>query len=822
MTYFQDDNGNTIELPEDFSFYSSAADLFNFSIKGSISTSFKVPNNSYFKGSFQYYSPLQSPSQGFNATYYSLVKNGNILFRGKLCLEREDDDWLYFFFIGGNANWMNAIQGKLKEFDYDEFKITWTNANIASLAGATSGFCFPLIDWAYQYKKLAGYFYTRIVDTNQDVQKSYSDFYPCFFLKSAMQHIFKKYQLQMGGDVLNDPVYQQMIITPDDGEIKRAPKFLKDRQTQVTLNSNQALRVDLSTNISFSRIIYDGSLLSFNNTAPAFYSYFVHNNFYIQIDINLTLSDAFPIEIILNNGSSDIATIDNFTTQVTTVPSVQSVSFKSLTIGLENQKNVFEGAVTDGQTLFFKAQIGKTFVGGWNSPSFPTVGSGGGNPLQGDSWKMTGTQTIGGNVCVANSVLVALCDNPGTTLTNWYQSKSLSQLAGDLYIKSDKSIATFSPRENMNDFYNNNDTLRACDILPDIDAIELIKFVCNYFCCIVYFDQATGTVNFNKLDNFKFETALDWSQYLQKRENNYAIKTAQNNFVKFTHCDDPILNTVNGFTGTTLNYGEINIQGLSQSLVNNDLFTIPFGAAVDRVWSAGNIQSPFIGLVELQDSNPLPITSITNNAGKAQFNNSNNTYIPGIIQTQIVRIEGTMNYDGYYVGWFATNNTFYSTATGDLIYIDNQLKGSTAYIYPQTITFKSQQSRILFFVPSYGYIISINGTSTTPIGTAYFSKPTTGASISSYKQGLNVGNISFFNYQDVPRFLDNFKILTRILQSPYIKLWIYLPEEVYASFNFSNFVYIKDEEQQRYLLVDAIQNYKDSKTLVEIDGYLIV
>jgi len=233
MTYLQNDAGNIIDLPDDFTLTSSAVDLFNFSIKGDISTTFRLPNNSYYKNSFTYWGPLQQPSQGFNAVYFNLVKNGNVIRRGKLYLEREDWDFMYFCFIGGNANWINKIQEKVKDLVYDDFSMVWKQSQIEATSGATSGFCFPFVDWAYKFYKTKSYYSIQITDVDQNTQKCYNDFYPCFFLKSALQEIFAYYGMQIGGDLLLDPVYQKMIITPDSGVIKRAPKFLKDRQSQV-------------------------------------------------------------------------------------------------------------------------------------------------------------------------------------------------------------------------------------------------------------------------------------------------------------------------------------------------------------------------------------------------------------------------------------------------------------------------------------------------------------------------------------------------------------------------------------------------------------
>jgi len=850
MTYFQDDNGNQIEIDDDLQIYKSAVNLFDFTIKGNFSTSFQIPNNSFYKNAFQYFTPLQLPSKGFQATVFNLVKNGNVIERGQLILEREDDDYLYFFFVSGNSNWISLIPDiSIRDIDYEDFKLTFSGTpytDIYATRNATSGFCFPMVDWGLLGNKCKAS--TELISyylNNYDTSKSFSpndtlsngfifpEFYPCFFVKSALQEIFSYCQLKIGGDLLNDPVYNQMIMTPDSGLIERANKFYTDRKAVATNNSNSSFST-FPAAIVFDGLLENGALQCWQQpAAPPHGRYIANKKAMYNIYFSITLSvGIFALFRVYKNGSS-VATY-----------SPQSPFVGGSFIAFSDSANVQSSesnfpyislALDTNDYLEFYMDFA-----GVNKGNFTPAGSFPGGSTVADHWRIAANGTCGGVNVFTGDIIQARKTGAGTgTASDWV----VAHISSGINVLANSTV-TVAPEKNPYQTPTmSTETLRASDILPDMKMIDFIKFVSNYFCVIPSYDNTTSTLSFNKLDNYDYLNAQDWSQFLQKLENNYQIQTAKYNYIRFNEVDDRYLKILGA--GNDLKYGDILIQGQSSTKLVNELYKIPFGAAMDRIDKNGFL-IPFIPLCDLENlGQPMAITSAQSNSvgfGAVAFNLPDTSDITS--QDNILAlIYATGIYDGYANGSFFSKGDPYTSYTTNQFTCNDINFTSTCkgYIQRVSFNFKSNQSRILFFAGeqqiSYynaqqntviwgGYGASQASTligipfALSSTGYAYFSKPTTSYIISSFKQGLNLDYYQG-GYNDIPRGLDYYKNLTRILNAPYVKGWFYLPETIYAAYKFDTFIFIKDEEQQRYYYVDSIENYKDSRTLVQVNMLLL-
>ena len=738
MTYFQNDDGDVLEMVDEFSLKRSCANLFAFEIKGDYSISFQMPNTSDVRNKLGYYSNVQTPNPAFSSSTWNLVKNGNIIGRGKMVIERDDYDNLYLFFASGNSNWLTLITGDVKDLDFDEYSLAWIETVVDTRKASTSGFVFPFVDWAYHGgHDISNVYHNTIVDKGADyINKSYTDFYPCFYLKNAVLHIITHFGLKLGGDILTDQLYNSLIITPDAGRIARASKFSNDRHTILLLSAADPFTT-VAAKIDFDLVVSDGALLCWDGTNLR---YVANKNCTIQVDVKLTLSATKIFTTYLyNNGAS----VDS---------AVNAVSSTVITVTL------YADVVT------------------------------------GDYLEIYGSASVGtGNV---------LADSKAE-----FKPKPFIQTGPSFY----------SPT---------TDILRASDILPSMKAMDFIKMVAQYFCCIVTYDPYTETVSMNKLDNYRLENAVDWSEFLQAYENNYAIKTAENNYIRVHQPDDIELDVHNN---TEKKFGEALLIGSSQAKENNDLFTIPFGGAVDKIGDNNyNILQPSIDLVGLKDDGaPFPYTSVSDMSPQARFNG---TGFPIMVAGQVVRLYGAGGYDGY--GIVDGGGT--STTTAFRLIGVNYINTFSGFFYLQTINFKNGQSRLLYFTPnlpttdfsklSSGFVLEEepNGATDTytSVGWAYYSKPITSYNISSYKQGVNTGALNAQG-NDVSTQNIYFKYISRILNSPYVKVQLYLPEADYAAFQFLTFITLIDGDNRKYYLVDSIENYKDSATMCQANLLLI-
>lgn len=828
MTYFESDNGNRVEISDDFSMYKSSVNLFDFTLKGNYSVTFQVPNNSYFKTSLGYFSPLQNPSVGFSSQNYNLVKNGTVIDRGKLILEREDKDFLYLFFASGNANWLvNIPDISVKDIDYDDFAISY-DTTVDSYSAATSGFCFPLIDVGYNGVKNTGKFSTLLYDNTADyINGTLTDFPPCFFIKSAMQSIFKYCQLKIGGDLLNDPIYQQMVITPESGQIKRANKFFTDRKVSLSPSANSPFgKINLDVvNGNGPLLCWDASLQRYNVKKACTLTVF--------FNINMNISCYSKIDVH-KNGSSFATQLSAFTGGCGFLPNGNSTNFNNndapkyvttdcyLGGKVSRYFTQFEVTVSDGDYLEFYANFGGTSKGTVSAAggSFP----GGGSALAGDWYTVSGSGPIGSvGPCILGvsngDVIQAKVNNAGNCASDW-----LYFPVGAGFNVLPQTTISIQPKEVLQVFSSGGiyDILRASDILPDIKMIELIKFVSQYFCAPPMFDISTQTVTFNKLDNFDYTKALDWSGYIQKLENNFQIQTARYNFIRFKQQEDGDVNALT--SNNTLRYGDVMIQGQSSTKITNDIYQFPFGATLDKMTKGINrMLIPSIPYVDIElDGSPAYISSVSNNAGLADFTvaTAMTDSTPGLTDKVYFVYGALTEYNGY----ISISGMSGTTVHTQLTYTNT----CNGYIQAVKFSFRDNQSRILFFAGSKNVSsfsdysgITVPSGNVNHLGYAYFSKPTTSYTVSSAKQGLNL-DYYIAGYADVPRRLDNYKNLSRILNAPYIKAWFLLPEVVYAAFNMDKFIYLRHRDQQKYYYVDSIENYKDSKTLVQVNMLLLI
>jgi hypothetical protein len=778
---------------------------------------------------------LQIPSKGFKATLFNMVKNGNVIERGQLVLEREDDDFLYFFFISGNSNWLNRIPDiSIKDIDYDEFAITFDNS-VAAYSTATSGFTYPLVDIGYNGKRNIQAFSTFVYDNTGDyLNGSLSEFPPCFFIKSAMQSIFTYCELKIAGDILTDRIYQQMIITPDSGQIQRADKFRTERKVNLEPSANSAFG-----KINLDVVNENGALLCWNTSTQR---YNVSKKCLINVKFNLNMNiSCYSAIKIYRNGVLHITTLSSFTGVCGFVPNGNSTNFNNNDVPKYVTIDCYTGGtadrfitetlvdVNDGDYLELYADFGGTYKGGVAAGgNFPAAGPN----LAGDTYTVTSNGTMGpvfpGGCQITvhiGDVIQAKINSATNCATDWLYFP----ISGGFNVLPESSIS-IEPKEIVQPFPVGGvyDTIRASDIMPDMKMIDIVKFVSQYFCAIPTYDETTSTVTFNKLDNYRYEDAKDWSQYLQKLENNFQIKTAKYNYIKFKKLEDGLVEGLR--TNNDLGYGDVMIQGQSSTQITNDIFEFPFGATVDKFTSWINrALVPHLNLVGFDfDGDPIRINSAVNNAGNTDFHLASAPNPGAPIRGMVYYVYGALaEYNGFVVmTGFGTN-----ILQCDIPFVNT----CNGFVQAIKFNFKTNQSRVLFFagdilVSAFSDLGNVNiidyaNRGNSPItqntfGYAYFSKPATSYGIKVYKQGLNLDYYTG-GYTDIPRRLDYYKTLTRILNSPYAKAWMYLPDWEYTAFNFGTFIYIKDENQQRYYYVDSIENYKDSRTLCQVNLILL-
>ena len=234
---FQDNNGNSLELSGSFAITKQAVSFFNMSIRGDVSINFEVDNNSANRKTLGYYGPQMNSQVAFTKQAFNRMIDGNVLDSGYIVIQDETENILNCFYVSGNSNWVQLVRGLITELDFTGVTngidyVKWiVGQTISDQAAVTDGIIFPLADWNYNNKRgnalisaSTSLYYSanRLKDARHDGNTfPMIEFYPCFYLSTLMSEIFKQNGLKLAGNIIDDPIYKSLIVTPHNGLMKR-------------------------------------------------------------------------------------------------------------------------------------------------------------------------------------------------------------------------------------------------------------------------------------------------------------------------------------------------------------------------------------------------------------------------------------------------------------------------------------------------------------------------------------------------------------------------------------------------------------------------
>lgn len=226
---FVNDEGEVLDFDGFFALTKRSVSFFNSRIQGDYSINFSVDNNSKTRKFLNYDGPQMLNQVAFTRQSVTAVRNGNPLARGYIVIQSDNGDTLSCYFISGNSNWVNLVQGLITELDYSgvtnavNYELELTGANILATRSATSGIIFPMVDWVYDLRKGDNSWYgVNLLDISvDDMVRRFFEWYPCFYLHTLISEIGKQKGLKITGNVLNNNLYKTMVLTPVNGELKR-------------------------------------------------------------------------------------------------------------------------------------------------------------------------------------------------------------------------------------------------------------------------------------------------------------------------------------------------------------------------------------------------------------------------------------------------------------------------------------------------------------------------------------------------------------------------------------------------------------------------
>ncbi len=223
MTVFvNDDNEQLTYSGEDILLTKQVASFRDFTIRGDLSVSFSIANSSENRKALGYYGLTQTDSPIFSENKFNLVKDGNVLTRGYIVIEADNQTDLDVFFISGNANWFRSLEFTCKNVRNQRMRFTWNWASANYTKARTYGIVFPVIDWTFGRQKFDKYnFVTNIIDESTSARSPYSyvNLFPCLYLHTLVTEISKVANIKIAGSLIDDKFYQSLLITPEGPEL---------------------------------------------------------------------------------------------------------------------------------------------------------------------------------------------------------------------------------------------------------------------------------------------------------------------------------------------------------------------------------------------------------------------------------------------------------------------------------------------------------------------------------------------------------------------------------------------------------------------------
>jgi hypothetical protein len=227
---FRDTNGRELLFDGEFAMTKQAVSFNNGSIKGDVSVTFQLDNNSINREILNYKGPLMINQVAFTKQPFDRVNNGNILDSGYIVIQSEDDRFLKCFYVSGNSNWLQLLEGLITELDFSgvtngkNYVKQFNRTNV--IATSTEGIVFPFIDWCFAKKKgnntyLEANYNESWVDVNNDLNFPLIQFYPCFFVHSLASEIFNQAGIKKEGNLFQDQLYKSLALPPVNGLLKR-------------------------------------------------------------------------------------------------------------------------------------------------------------------------------------------------------------------------------------------------------------------------------------------------------------------------------------------------------------------------------------------------------------------------------------------------------------------------------------------------------------------------------------------------------------------------------------------------------------------------
>jgi hypothetical protein len=736
VTAFVNDEGEYLDYSgSDIGTTKQCANFYDFKIKGDVTATLKIPNNSRNRKALGYYGPQQIDSPAFSRAPFNMVKDGNTISRGYVVIKDADRDFINIFYVSGNTNWFQNFQFNLKEVDYPD-KYTVLMSDIDGRKAATEGIIFPLVDWWAGASKNS-IEYLRYGFGNPEEFPLLTELHPCIYLSTLVDQVGRYGGVTIGGDLIEDALFKKIILT-NDGPHYFVPDKTIDRSYTKFQNGPFG-----SAALGLYTYTLDPQPIRFNTVVEGVGSLDT-TNYTWQAPFTGTYE--VILDVWVNNADTYAITYDVDGVQQTAVTLSVTNNFKVPAKFLNMRK---------GQKLSFT--VNNTAAANYRMDNLPEKT----NVTVRLAKKVSGLGLMGGLVSAPYIPFAALA--------------------------------------------------------PDMLAIDLIKYLANYFSCVVSYDEYSNSIKINKIASFKKEDAYNWSEYYVGHREKWETKVASNNYIQTEEGTELEIESYNA--QSLVRYGGGNIQTPFDALESREIYTIPFSGSWDRVSrTPAKIFLPFIRFYELDFQESVAYSGVSSASGRALFTSSFNEAIDA---SDVFFVEST---SGIYQGYAAL---YSSSVTSNPVLMVDYVSGDTGTLYRYKLSPVFGPPRMMICqagqpvstvggvsIETIGVSNVVVSTLTTSSALAWFDKPVNSLPIDSYNEALSVDPINPESIGISERFYGPIK---KALSNPLIEAYFTLPLSVFQRFEFDRYIYLETPDLTGYFLIQKIENYRDALTPVKCE-----
>ena len=360
-------------------------------------------------------------------------------------------------------------------------------------------------------------------------------------------------------------------------------------------------------------------------------------------------------------------------------------------------------------------------------------------------------------------------------------------------------------------------------IVGDMKATDFIKFICIYFGAVCSYDENSKTLGINKFSKMLRSNAEDWSEYFVSQKTIFQTGVSNHNYIQTEEGPEEQIESYNA--QAKIKYGGGDLQTEFDISFERDLYKIPFGLSWDQEnITENNLFLPYVKFFDLTLDEQASYSAVgsygdVSGATLAQFTA---TFQSALSWENVYFVKSN---SGEYTGWTSAINI--SGTTNPVLCIPYG-SSDTGTIAKYTVTKVTGPNRLLIVRPEAN-VSDANGStvyyqlqgglsygSMTTACLAWSDKPKINGTLDLYTDSLCIDPVNnrSYNYTIGERFHQE---LENIYRNPKVEAYFLLPVDVFYTFNFGTFVYLKTRDVTGYFFVQKIDNYKDPVTPVKVE-----